>query len=61
MDPALNDEIVMNSESGLACPALTGAGPRVDPLLNGFLVFVRRIKLRSADVVASPLDEVAHA
>jgi hypothetical protein len=60
MDPAVNDEIVMNSESGLACPALTGAGPRVDPLLNGF-GFVRRIKLRSADFVASPLDEVAHA
>jgi hypothetical protein len=36
MDLAVNDEIVMNSESGLACPALTGAGRRVDPLLNGF-------------------------
>jgi len=36
MDPAVNDEIVMNSESALACLALTGAGRRVDPLLNGF-------------------------
>jgi hypothetical protein len=36
MDRAVNDEIVMNGESGLAFPALTGAGRRVEALLNGF-------------------------
>jgi hypothetical protein len=36
MDPAVNDEIVMNSESGSSLPGLDRGRARVDPLLNGF-------------------------